>query len=73
MLPHRETIVNYTHGMDLMGLTEIAELLGMTRGGADKLVKREADFPPPTAVLRGARVWETEAVEKWARETGRLK
>lgn len=55
-----------------MGLTEISELLGMTRGGADKLVKREADFPAPMAVLRGARVWEREAVEKWARETGRI-
>ena len=56
-----------------MGLTEIAELLGMTRGGAEKLVKREPDFPPPMAVLRGARVWDREAVEIWARETGRIK
>jgi predicted DNA-binding transcriptional regulator AlpA len=59
--------------MELMGLTEIAELLGMTRGGAEKLVKREPDFPPPMAVLRGARVWDREAVEIWARETGRIK
>jgi predicted DNA-binding transcriptional regulator AlpA len=56
-----------------MGLTEIAELLGMTRQGADKLVRREVAFPQPVAVLTGTRVWETAAIEKWARETGRIK
>jgi predicted DNA-binding transcriptional regulator AlpA len=55
-----------------MSLTDIAELLGMTRAGTDKLVKREATFPPPVAVLTGrTRVWKREDVERWARETGR--
>lgn len=59
---------------DLIGLTEIAELFGMTRSGADKLVKRETSFPAPVAVLAGrTRVWEREDVERWARETGRIK
>lgn len=57
----------------LMGLTEIAEMLGMTRQGVDKLIRRDGSFPPPVAVLTAARVWETADVERWARETGRLK
>jgi predicted DNA-binding transcriptional regulator AlpA len=60
--------------MDLMSVTDISRLLGMTRAGADKLVKRDATFPKPVAVLTGrTRVWEREAVERWARETGRIK
>ena len=56
-----------------MSLTDIAKLLRMTRGGADKLVKREATFPPPVAVLSGrTRVWDRDAVENWAHESGRL-
>ena len=58
---------------DLIGLTEIAQMLGMTRSGADKLVKREAGFPQPVGVLVGrTRVWKREDVERWARETGRF-
>ncbi len=56
--------------MDLMGLTEIAQLLEMTRAGAHKLVKRETTFPAPVSVLANrTRVWEREPVEKWARES----
>jgi predicted DNA-binding transcriptional regulator AlpA len=58
--------------MELMSLTDIAELLGMTRAGADKLVKRESGFPAPVVVLTGrTRAWDRKAVEKWAREAGR--
>lgn len=60
--------------MGLIGLTEIASVLGMTRSGADKFVKREMTFPAPAGVLTGrTRVWEREAVERWAREKGRIK
>lgn len=55
-------------------MTDIAELLDMTRAGAHKLIKRESTFPAPVAVLTGrTRVWEREDVERWARETGRIK
>lgn len=59
--------------VNLMSLTEIAELFGMTRSGADKLVKREATFPAPVTVLTGrTRVWDRDAVENWARKSGRI-
>jgi len=57
--------------MELLSLTDIAELLGMSRQGADKLVKREATFPAPAVLSGGTRVWKRGDVEAWARDTGR--
>lgn len=54
----------------LMGLTEIAEALGISRQRVDQLTRRE-DFPKPAAVLASGRIWKTEDIEKWAREEGR--
>jgi predicted DNA-binding transcriptional regulator AlpA len=56
-----------------MGTQEIAELIGKTRQGVDFIAKTDPSFPSPVAVLAGGRVWETEAIKKWARETGRIK
>jgi hypothetical protein len=56
----------------LVGITEIGELLGVTRQRANQL-SNTASFPAPAADLAGGRIWEREAVEKWARETGRIK
>ena len=56
----------------LMGLSEIAELLGITRQGVDKCVRRDPTFPAAVALLVGGRIWEMEAVERQARATGRL-
>jgi hypothetical protein len=55
------------------GVAEIAELLGITHQGVDKLTRTRGDFPAPTAVLTAGRIWEREPVEQWARETGRIK
>lgn len=57
----------------LMSAAEIATLLGISRQRVDQIAKADASFPAPVAILSGIRVWETEAVKKWARKTGRLK
>ena len=57
--------------MDLIGVTQIAELLGMTRAGAHKLVGREESFPAPVSTVGDRRLWNRADVERWARETGR--
>jgi hypothetical protein len=54
-----------------MGVTEIGELLGVSRQRADQL-SRTADFPAPEAELASGRVWTRDAIEGWARSTGRL-
>ena len=54
----------------LVGSAELAEMFGVSRQYVDRLTKRD-DFPEPEADLIGGRVWKREAIEKWARETGR--
>ena len=66
-------IVKYASGVHhLVGLTEIAELLGLTRQGVDYLVRNDPMFPAPVAVLHAGRIWEREAIESWARAEGRI-
>ena len=57
----------------LIGAAEIAKLLGVTRQGVSHIAKTDPTFPAPTAVISGVRIWEREDVERWARETGRIK
>lgn len=51
----------------LVGLSEIASILGVTRQRASQLARDYDDFPPPVAELASGRVWETAAVEAWAK------
>ena len=50
----------------LVGLTEIAAMLGVTRQRVGQLVRDYNDFPSPVADLASGRIWETSAVEAWA-------
>ena len=50
----------------LVGLSEIASMLGVSRQRAGQLVRDYDDFPPPVAELASGRIWETDAVEAWA-------
>ncbi|HUZ19262.1 MAG TPA: hypothetical protein VMU75_01640 [Acidimicrobiales bacterium] len=59
--------------MDLMSAAEIAALLRVSRQRVDKITKTDPKFPEPVGVLRGMRIWDRTDVERWARETGRLK
>ena len=56
----------------LVGATEIAKLLGLTRQRVHQLAALD-DFPRPTAVLSSSIIWERSAIEEWARRTGRLR
>lgn len=55
----------------LVGVAEIAEMLGVTRQRVDALVRSYADFPPPEAELSAGRIWTRNAIEAWARKHGR--
>lgn len=56
--------------MNLVGIHEIAEALGVSRQRADVLARRE-DFPKPVAVLQMGRVWRVSDFEKWRAKHGR--
>lgn len=56
---------------DLLGVTEIAEMLGVTTQRVSQLVRTPA-FPEPVARLAAGLIWDRQDVEAWARDTGRL-
>ena len=39
----------------------------------DKIAKTDPTFPKPVTVLHRIRVWDTDAIERWAREAERIK
>ena len=49
----------------LVGLTEIAELMGVSRQRVDQLSNSYGDFPTPEADLASGRVWAKAAIEGW--------
>jgi chromosome partitioning protein len=51
---------------ELMGLSEVAELLGVTRQTVANWRSRGKDFPQPTADLRSGPIWTRSAIIRWA-------
>lgn len=51
---------------DLVSVTEIAEMLGISRQRVNQLIQAYEDFPQPEADLAIGRVWLRSAVETWA-------
>lgn len=51
----------------LVGLSEIAMMLDVTKQRASQLVRDYQDFPTPVAELASGRIWETAAIEAWAK------
>ena len=58
--------------LDLVGLTEIAEALDLSRQRVDQIVRSDPTFPEPVAVISAGRIWRRSDVERWARRVGRL-
>jgi predicted DNA-binding transcriptional regulator AlpA len=59
--------------MEPMTASDMAKLLGVSRQRVYQIMEKDPTFPAPAARLSVGRVWEREAIEKWARKTGRLK
>jgi predicted DNA-binding transcriptional regulator AlpA len=55
----------------LVGTAEIAGMLSVSRQYVDRLSREDSAFPKPEVSLASGRVWKREAVEKWAKATGR--
>jgi predicted DNA-binding transcriptional regulator AlpA len=54
----------------LVGVREIAKLLGTSRQRADQLVRTKG-FPDPLVELASGRIWARSAVVRWAKAEGR--
>ena len=55
----------------LVGAFEIAGMLSVSRQRVHQLAVTSG-FPSPVADLASGKVWERQAIEEWARRTGRL-
>ncbi len=53
--------------VELVSVTEIAELLGVSRQRVNQLIQTYSDFPEPEANLAIGRVWRRAAIEAWIR------
>ena len=51
---------------DLVGVAEVAEILGVTRQRVNQLVQNEPGFPEPEATIAAGRIWRREPIEEWA-------
>jgi prophage regulatory protein len=49
----------------LLGIAELAQLLGVSRQRAVQIADSYDDFPAPVVELAAGRVWLGEDVERW--------
>ena len=49
----------------LVGVAEIAEMMGVSRQRVNAIVRTHDDFPAAAAVLAAGRIWERADVEEW--------
>ena len=50
--------------LDLVGLHEIAEMVGVSRQRVDQLA-RQVGFPKPVAELKAGRIWRRRDIQRW--------
>ena len=49
----------------LVGVAEIARMLGVSRQRVHQLATTDPDFPKPEAVLSAGKIWSKAAIETW--------
>jgi predicted DNA-binding transcriptional regulator AlpA len=52
----------------LLGVSEIAKLLGVSRARVVQIVSSYSDFPPAEVELASGRVWRRPEIEEWVRK-----
>lgn len=52
---------------EVVGVPEIAQLLGVSRQRVYQLIEAYEDFPAPVATLAVGRIWSRAAVAEWNR------
>lgn len=71
-IPSLLSTVNTLMTHHLVGVAEIAELLGISRQRVNAIAKTHPDFPKPEIELAAGRIWKREDIERWAKDTGRI-
>lgn len=50
---------------ELVGVTEVARMLGVSQQRASQIIDAYDDFPRPAALIGTRRAWDRGAVEQW--------
>jgi predicted DNA-binding transcriptional regulator AlpA len=53
---------------ELVGTTDVAAMLGVSRQRVSQLIDSYEDFPVPVDVIAGRRVWTRDEVQRWIAE-----
>jgi predicted DNA-binding transcriptional regulator AlpA len=59
--------------LDLVGVTEVREILGVSRQRVHQIIQDHPDFPEAVAEPASGRIWLRKDIEVWARRTGRAR
>ena len=51
--------------LDLVGVAEVAAMMGVSRQRVHEVIRSDADFPEPVADLAAGRIWQRRDVEAW--------
>lgn len=51
--------------MEILGLAEIAAMLGVKKQVVTNWKSRKASFPKPMAILKSGPIWSQEAIAGW--------
>jgi predicted DNA-binding transcriptional regulator AlpA len=62
---HRDVSLN------LVAIPEIAQMLGVSRQRASRIIHTHGDFPKPEVELSIGKVWLRSTVENWVQQRGR--
>jgi predicted DNA-binding transcriptional regulator AlpA len=52
----------------VVGLLEVAHLLGVPVERVDQVLREDPSFPKPVAVIGAGQIWKRRDVERWARK-----
>ena len=50
---------------ELVGVAEVAQMVGVSRQRINELVRTDPDFPDPEAELAAGRIWCRQDIERW--------
>jgi prophage regulatory protein len=56
--------------VEVVGVPEIGQILGVSRQRVYQLMETYEDFPAPLATLAVGRVWSRAAIEEWDQKHG---
>jgi predicted DNA-binding transcriptional regulator AlpA len=57
--------------IDLVGVAEIAEMLGVSRQRVHQIIREDEAFPHAVAELSAGKIWQRSDVERWLKRSGR--